>query len=472
MPDGVAAEEFDVVIVGGGSGGYSAALYGAAAGLSIALVEKDRLGGACLHRGCIPAKELLETAAVYRTVLGAAEFGVITCAPTIDFAKSIERTKHVVDELFQALASELKGRKVTVIEGIGQLQADGQVLVSPHEGPSRRISGRATILSTGSEPRVLPGFEPDSSVVLSSDDLLSLEEIPERTIVIGGGAVGCEFASMLLDLGSHVTLLEVTPSLLPGCDQDVADVVQKSFTARGMDVHTGVDVTGHRRFTGGTTVMLSNYHHLDAEAVVVSVGRAPLSKDALAGDVGVTVDELGFVVVDEWMRTGMESVFAIGDLVKTPQLAHVAVAEAILVIKQILEEPAVPIDYRRVPWSIYCHPEVAFCGMTEESARKAGLGVVVQKELFSGNRRAHILGETDGLVKVIAERSADGRAGRILGVHMVGPWVTEQLGQGYLAVNWEATTDEISQLIQPHPSLSEAFGETVLALTGRGLHVG
>ena len=472
MPDGDEQDVFDVVIIGGGPGGCAAALYAAAAGLSVALVEDDKLGGACLHRSCIPAKELLQTAAVYQTVQHAAAFGVMTRSATLEFKTSIHRANEVVAELFQRLSGLLAGRNVSVFEGRGELQAGGDVVVTLHDGSARTIAGTSTILATGSAPRVLPGFEPDGSVLLSSDDLLYLEEVPERSIVVGAGAVGCELASLLLDLGSKVTLLEVGATLLPGCDQDVADLVRTSFESRGMVVHTEVDVTGHHRFSGGTTVMLSNFRHLDTEAVVVSVGRAPASATLLADDVPVTLDDLGFVVVDEWMRTGMEGVYAIGDLVKTPQLAHVAYAEAILVVKQILQEPAVPIDYRRVPWSIYCHPEVAFCGMTEESARKAGLEVVVQTELLCGNRRTQILGETDGLVKVIAERSADGRAGRILGVHMVGPWVTEQLGQGYLAVNWEATPDDISQLLQPHPSLSEAFGETVLALTGRGLHVG
>jgi dihydrolipoamide dehydrogenase len=290
--------------------------------------------------------------------------------------------------------------------------------------------------------------------------------------VIGGGAIGCEFASMMGDLGSRVTLLEIAPNLLPGCDRDIADVVQRSFGRRGIVVRTGVGVHGHQPHIGGTTVAFGDDESVVVDAVVVSVGRRPLSDGLLAEGTGVVVDERGFVVVDEWMRTGVHGVFAVGDVVATPQLAHVGFAEAILVIKQIMEEPAVPIDYRKVPWCIYSHPEVAFSGLTEDAAIKAGLEVIVQKDAFGGNGRARILGETEGFVKVVAELGPDGRAGRILGVHMVGPWVTEQLGQGYLAVNWEATPDDISQFIQPHPSLSETFGETVIALTGRGLHVG
>ncbi len=471
-PDAGEVNEFDVVIVGGGPGGYAAALYGAAAGLSVALIEKDKVGGTCLHRGCIPAKAFLETASVYRTVARAKEFGVVASAPIIDFAVSQERKGRVVDQLFRGLTGLLSGRKVTSIAGVGQLQADGTVVVTSQAGARRRVLGEATVLATGSVPRTLPGFEPDGRVILTSDEVLELSSIPPSVAVIGGGAIGCEFASMMCDLGSRVTLLEAAPSLLPGCDREIAAVLQRSFERRGIDVYTGVAVQGHERHLGGTTVRYGDDESLVVDAVVVSVGRRPLTDGLFATGTGVELDERGFVVVDEWMRTGVQGVFAVGDVVASPQLAHVGFAEAILVIKQILEEPAVPVDYRKVPWCIYSHPEVAFSGLTEDAANKAGFEVIVQKDPFGGNGRARILGETEGLVKVVAERGPDGRAGRILGVHMVGPWVTEQLGQGYLAVNWEATPDDISQFIQPHPSLSETFGETVTALTGRGLHVG
>lgn len=465
-------EQFDVVVVGAGPGGYAAALYGAAAGLSMAMVEKDKVGGTCLHRGCIPAKEFLETASVYRTVAGAKEYGVQAGQPTVDFSVSLDRKQKVVDQLFRGLSSLVKGRGITVVPGTGQLLADGSVVVTASDQTVTTLRADHVILASGSVPRSIPGFVPDGRIVLVSDDVLELREIPRSVVVIGGGAIGCEFASMMSDLGAEVTLLEAMPSLLPGCDREIADVVVKSFQRRGMTVRTGVAVRGHEPNGHGTTVLYGENERVDVDAVIVSVGRRPLSDGLLEEGSPVELDERGFVRVDEWMRTTAEHVYAVGDLVATPQLAHVGFAEAILVIKQILGETTVPVDYRNVPWCIYCHPEVAFTGLTEEAAIAAGYEVVVKKDSYAGNARAKILGETDGLIKIIAERGPDGRAGKLLGVHMVGPWVTEQLGQAYLAVNWEATPDEIAQFIQPHPSLSENFGETVLALTGRGLHVG
>jgi dihydrolipoamide dehydrogenase len=327
------------------------------------------------------------------------------------------------------------------------------------------------MLASGSVPRTLPGFEVDGRYVQTSDELLSLRELPRSAAVIGGGAIGCEFASMLADLGVRVTVLEALPKILPGCDQDVVNVIVRSFAKRGITVRTGVVVTGHEPEGDHTAVVLGDGDKLEVETILMSIGRRPLSDALLAEDTGVEIDERGYVRVDEWMRTGAAGVFAVGDLVATPQLAHVGFAEAILAVKQILGERAFPVDYAKVPWAIYCHPEVAFVGMTEQDALDAGIETVTRRDPFGGNSRARILGETDGLVKVICEKKPDGRAGRLLGVHMAGPWVTEQLGQAYLSVNWEATPDEISPFVQPHPSLSETFGETVLALTGRGLHL-
>ncbi|HXQ75484.1 MAG TPA: dihydrolipoyl dehydrogenase [Acidimicrobiales bacterium] len=463
--------EFDVVVIGGGPAGYATALYGASAGLSVAVVERDRVGGTCLHRGCIPAKEFLETATVMRTVAGAKEFGVQSGQPILDFSVSQGRKQKVVDTLFKGLVGLMQGRGITTFSGSGELLPDRRVRVSGSD-QTIELSGRNVVVATGSIPRTIPGFGIDGRLILTSDEVLSLNRAPASVAIIGGGAIGCEFASMFSDLGSQVTVLEALPSLLTGCDEDVVAVVARSFRKRGITVHTGVTVTGHTPNGSGTTVTFGDGEQVAVDAVVVSVGRRPLTAGLVAEGTGVVVDDRGFVVVDESMRTGADGVWAAGDVVDTPQLAHVGFAEGILTVKGILGEPAVPVEYGRVPWCIYCHPEVAFVGMTEGQARQAGIDVMVKKDPFGGNSRARIVGETDGLVKVVTERTPEGGAGRILGVHMVGPWVTEQLGQGYIAVNWEATPDEIAQFIQPHPTLSESFGETMLALTGRGLHLG
>ena len=471
---------YDLVVIGGGPAGYGAALYAGAAGMSVALVERDRLGGTCLHRGCIPAKELLETAAVWRTVVEAAEFGVNVEPPELDFAVSQGRKQRIVDGLETGVKGLLKRRKVTTYEGTGRLCADRSVEVDAGESGTLTLQGDHVLLAAGSVPITLPGFDRDGTLVMTSDEVLALDEVPSRVAVIGGGAIGCEFASMLADLGAEVTVLEYAPQIIPGVDADIAKALARAFSKRGITVLTGCRVTGHTPDGSGTTVQYEiaprsgggdmTEASLEVDAVVVSVGRRPYADHLGLDGTGVKLDERGFVVADETCRTTMSGVYAIGDLINTPQLAHVGFAEAIVATKDMLGEEPAPVDYANVPWAIYCHPEVAFAGLTEAAAREAGYDVVTSKHRFTGNSRAMIVNDTEGLVKIVAEREADGTAGRVLGVHMMGPWVTEQLGQGYLAVNWEATVAEVAALVQPHPTLSELFGETMLSLTGRGLH--
>lgn len=469
-----AEDEFDVVVIGGGPGGYATALYGAAAGLSVVIVERDKVGGTCLHRGCIPAKDFLETAAVNRTIEGSKEFGIDVAGVSIDFARSQDRKNAVVDKLWKGLAGLLKGRKVTTLIGTGTLKAERRVEVVDGPDAGRVLVGRNVVLAAGSVPHILPGFEVDGRWVMTSDEFLDLKEIPSSVAVIGGGVVGCEFASLLADLGAKVTILEALDSILTGCDDDVIRLVGRSFKKRGIDIVTSVKVESHTPAPDGTvTTVKAGDQTFDVAAIVVSVGRRPRTDGLVADGVGVNMDERGFVVADQYQRTGAPGVWAVGDLVAgTPQLAHVGFAEAIVAVKGMLGEPVVPVDNAKVPWAIYCHPEVAFCGLTEQQAKAAGIDVVTKKDPFGGNSRAQIIGDTEGLVKIVAQKRPDGTAGTILGVHMCGPWVTEQLSGGYLAVNWEAFPDEVAQFIQPHPSLSETFGETMLALTGRGLHLG
>jgi dihydrolipoamide dehydrogenase len=460
-------DDFDLVVLGGGPGGYAAALYGASAGMRIAIVEERRLGGTCLNRGCIPAKELLQTAEVFRTVRGAAEFGVHSSAPTIELGETQVRKQAVVDRLVGGLETLLKGRKVTIVAGTGSLSADAR---SIRVSDGSEVRGRNVLVATGSSPRALsvPGFDFDGVHVLSSDHVLEVGRVPARVAVVGGGAIGCEFASFLVDVGAEVTILEALPQVLGGVDQQVAQTVVRAFTKRGIKVQTGVQIAGLDRAASELTVRFQGKggeELLAVDQVVVSVGRRPRSEGIGLEDAGVKVDERGFVAVDGNLRTTADGVYAVGDVVATPQLAHVAFSEGIVAIKTMLGEDPAPIEYDKVPWGIYCHPEVAFCGLTEAQAKERGFDVETSVHRWGGNGRALIVGETDGMVKIVAERG-----GAILGVHIAGPWATELIAEGYLAVNWEATPADIGLLIHAHPTLSELFGESVLALTGRSLH--
>ena len=469
MSDGT--NHFDLVVIGGGPGGYSAALYGASAGLQVALVEKDALGGTCLNRGCIPAKAFLETAAVKRHVDHSSDFGIDTAGDaTVDFKRTQERKQSIVAGLVNGIGAMCKGRKVEVFNGVGSLGPGRTVGVVMNDGSKEIITGDAVLLATGSVPRLIPGFD-RGGPIMTSDEVLDLDQVPARVAVIGGGAIGCEFASTFADLGSEVTILEGLPKILPGLDKDVAKVVERVFKKKKIVTKTGVMVNGHTPDSDGSTVVaFGEGESVEVDAVIVSVGRRPFADQLGLDGTKVVVDERGFVTVDEHCQTGEPGVYAIGDLIDTPQLAHVGYAEAVLIVKHILGEGPIPIAYDRVPWAIYCHPEVAWAGPGEQEAKNDGHDVVVAKHPFKFNSRAQILGETEGLVKVIAKKNADGTAGQILGVHMVGPWATEQLSGGYLAVNWEASVDEVAEFIQPHPSLTELFGETVLSLTGRNFN--
>ena len=457
------AEHFDVVVLGGGPGGYAAALYGASAGLHIAMVEEARVGGTCLHVGCIPAKELLQTAEVLRTVGAAKEFGVDAGQPALDLRTSQSRKQQVVDRLTRGLESLLKGRKVTVVPGTGTVVDASAHHVRVSEGTE--LLGDALIIATGSAPRPLPGLDFDGQRILNSDHVLALEEVPARVAIIGAGAVGCEFASLLGDLGTEVTLLEALPRLLPGADADASGALQRSLKRRAINCHTGIRVTSIE----GTRELTVGFESPDGAAsvvvdkVIVSIGRSPRTEGLV--EAGIGLDEKGCVAVDDHLRASLPEVYAVGDVVATPQLAHVAFSESMVAIKTILREDPAPINYDNVPWGIYSRPEVAFAGLTEEQARQRGHDVVTSLHRFAGNSRAVIIGETDGIAKIVAQRD-----GPVLGVHIVGPWATELIAEGYLAVNWEATADDIAPLIHAHPTLSELFGESMLALTGRPFH--
>jgi dihydrolipoamide dehydrogenase len=463
--------DYDLVVLGGGPGGYASALYAASAGLSVAMVEKEKIGGTCLHRGCIPAKALLQAAEVFRTVGQAGAFGVRLpqgAAPTPDWPAVNARKGGVVDQLHRGLTGLLKRRRVSVLAGAGRLTADGAVAVD-----GQTLTGRAVILCTGSVPRSLPGLQIDGERIVSSDHATNSERatLPERVAVIGGGVVGAEFASVFTDLGAQTTLLEALPhGVLPiGPDRDVADVLARALTRRGTSIHPDARVGAVEPTDGGMLVPFetpTGSEKIEVDQVLVAVGRRPLTEGIGLEEAGVRVSSAGFIEVDPaTMMTTRPGVYAVGDCVNTPGLAHVAYAEAVVAVQGALGEHPVPVDYPKVPWVVYTHPEVSWAGLTEAEARAAGHDVEVHKHSFAGNGRAMIIGDTDGMVKVVGQRG-----GPILGVHLVGPWASELVAEGYLAVNWEALPNEVGAFIHPHPSLSEAIGETMITFSGRSLH--
>jgi dihydrolipoamide dehydrogenase len=463
--------DFDVVVLGGGPGGYASALYAASAGLTVALVEKEKVGGTCLHRGCIPAKALLHAAEVFRTVSHAGAHGVRLpegVEPEPDWPAANSRKAGIVNQLHKGLGGLLKRRKVTVVNGWGRLTADGAVAVG-----GQTLRGRAVIVCAGSAPRAIPGMEVDGVRVVTSDHSTNSEadRLPERVAVIGGGVIGVEFASVYTDLKVDTTLLEALPhGVLPiGPDRDVADVLARSLEKRGTTIHAETRVGTLEQTSNGVVVPFETPRgsdKIEVDQVLVSIGRRPVTEDIGAAEAGVRIDQRGFVEVDTaTMQTSRPGVYAIGDCVGTPGLAHVAYAEAMVAVDHILGENPPPVDYAKVPWVVYTHPEVAWTGMTEAEARAAGHDVEVHKHAMAGNGRAMILGETDGLVKVVAARG-----GPILGFHLVGPWASELLHEGYLAVNWEALPSDVGRLVHAHPSLAEAIGETMITFSGRSLH--
>ena len=468
--------DYDIVVLGGGPGGYATALYAASAGLSVALVEADKVGGTCLHRGCIPAKALLHAAEVFRTVNHAAEHGVKLPgggAPEPDWPAANKRKAGIVGNLHKGLSGLLKRRKVNVVFGWGRLTADGAVAVTAEGGGTQTLSGRAVIICAGSAPRAIPGMDVDGVKVITSDQSTNsdAEKLPERVAVIGGGVIGAEFASVFTDLGVKTTLLEALPNpILPlGPDRDVANVLARSLTRRGLTVH-GEARVGTLEHTGSGVVVPfetpKGSDKIEVDQVLVSIGRRPVTEDIGAAEAGVRLTDRGFVDVDPTtMLTSRPGVYAVGDCVNTPGLAHIAYAEAVVAVEHFLGENPVPVDYGKVPWVVYTHPEVAWSGMTEAYAKEAGYDVEVHKHSLAGNGRAMILGETDGLVKIVAQKG-----GPVLGFHMVGPWASELMHEGYLAVNWEALPAEVGHLIHAHPSLSEAIGETMITFSGRSLH--
>lgn len=456
---------YDVAIIGGGPGGYAAALYAHNFGLSVALVEKAEVGGTCLHRGCIPAKAWIHTAEVFAEVASAAEVGVIATAPQLDWGRARDRKNQVVSQLHRGLQGLLKQRKVEVVAGTGRLAGPGLVDVLEPSGGTRRLEARKVIVATGSVPRTIPGYAPDGVRIVTSDHALDWANRPNRVAVIGAGAIGVEFAAMLAELGAQVHLFEVFEQILPGAEPEAAKLLSRLLTKKGIKVATGVAVDPPID-TGSGLLITAGGQSVEVDVVLVAVGRAPLTAGIGLEEAGVRLDR-GYVVADRrTMLTDAPGVYAVGDIVAgTPQLAHAGFAEGIAAITHIATGAPAPVDYRAIPLVVYTVPEVASVGLTEQQAKAAGHDVVTTDHGFGGVGRAIIKGQTQGLVKIVAERG-----GPILGATVVGPQAGELIHELMYAVGWEALPSEAAAFIHAHPTLAEAVGESLLAASGRSLH--
>ena len=467
MAEGI--RSYDLVVLGGGSGGYACALRAAELGKRVALIEKDKVGGTCLHRGCIPTKALLHAAEIADQAKESAKFGIKTTFEGVQMPGVLSYQQSVVDRLWKGLQSTIASRKIDTVIGDGRLVSPTSVGVNGTVYEADHV-----VLATGSEPRSLPGLDIDGTRVITSDDALRLDRVPSSVIVLGGGVIGVEFASVWRSFGADVTIVEMLPQLLPLEDESSAKALQRMFRRRGISFQLNTMFESVKHSDAGVTVTLAGGKTLEAELLLVAVGRGPVSSGLGYEENGVAINR-GFVVVDDLCRTNVPTISAVGDLVTTPgqghpQLAHVGFAEGILVAERVSGLDVHPIDYAGVPRITYSDPEVASVGLTSAQIAERGLEVVEVNYPLGGNGKSVIL-QTQGSAKVFAEAGSDGSGpGRVLGVHLVGSRVGELIAEGQLIYNWDAEPSDVAQLIHPHPTQSEIIGEAHLALAGKPLH--
>lgn len=450
--------QFDLVILGGGSGGYACALRAAQLGKNVALIESGKLGGTCLHRGCIPTKALLHSGEVADSAREANTFGVNAQFLSMDMVAVNAYKDGVIAKLHKGLQGLVKSRNITFIEGHGRLVAKDTVEVN-----GERYTGTNVVLATGSYAKTLPGLEIDGVRVITSDQATHLDYVPKSVIVLGGGVIGCEFASVWKSFGSEVTIIEGLSHLVALEDESSSKQLERAYRKRGINFELGVRFKSHTVTADGVTVELEDGKTFTADVLLVSVGRGPVSANLGYEEQGITMDR-GYVLVDDKCRTNVPGIWAVGDLIPTLQLAHVGFGEGILVAEEICGLNPRPINYDGVPRVTYSEPEVASVGLTTAQAKERGYEVVELSYDLAGNGKAQIL-RTAGSIKLVSQKN-----GPVLGIHMVGARVGELLAEAQLIFNWEATADDVAPLIHAHPTLSEAMGEAHMALAGKPLH--
>jgi len=450
--------DFDLVILGGGSGGYAAALRGAQLGLSVALIEKDKLGGTCLHRGCIPTKALLHAGEIADNSRHASDFGVNAQFISMDMVAVNAYKDGVVSKLHKGLQGLVKSRNITYVEGTGRLVSPNTVEVN-----GTKYTGKNVVLATGSFPRTLPGLEIDGTQIVTSEEAMKFDYVPKSVIVLGGGVIGCEFASVWNSFGSEVTIVEGLPRLVALEDESSSKQLERAFRKRKINFVTGVKFASAVKSSAGVTITLEDGTTHTADVLLVAVGRGPVTSGIGYEEQGITMDR-GYITVDDKCRTNVPGIWAVGDIIPTLQLAHVGFAEGIMVAEEIAGLNPRPINYDGVPKVTYSEPEVASVGLSTAVAKERGYDVVEISYDLAGNGKANIL-KTAGSIKLVAQKN-----GPILGVHMVGSRVGELLAEAQLIFNWEADASDVAQHIHAHPTLSEAMGEAHMALAGKPLH--
>jgi dihydrolipoamide dehydrogenase len=461
-----------LIVVGGGPGGYVAAIRAAQLGMSVACVEADKLGGVCLNIGCIPTKALLTSALLVKEVRDAAKHGISTGEVKVDLGPAQERSRQVADQMNRGVEFLVKKNKIVKIIGFGRLTGQGKVEVESTGGKKEQYSAKHIILATGSRPRSLPFLEIDGTDIWSSDHALFAKRAPETLAIIGSGAIGMEFADVFQAYGSQVTIIEALDRVLPLEDAEISSHVEKAYKKRGMSIHTGARLEKAVPGADGVTLTFTDKagktQTLVVEKVLSAVGRVPNTGDLGLDTAGVKLTEKGgFIAVDEWMRTNVEGIYAVGDCAGGALLAHKASHEGIVCVEKIAGVGHHSIDYSNIPNCTYCHPEVASVGLTEAQAREAGFDIEVGKFPFVGNGRAVASGDADGFVKVIRDK----KYSEILGAHIVGPHATELIAEFVLGRHLESTVEEMERAMHPHPTLSEAVAEGALAALGRPIHI-
>lgn len=471
------AREYDLVIIGGGTGGYVAAIRASQLGLKTAIVEKKKLGGTCLHAGCIPSKALLRSAEVYATTLISEEFGIHTTDVTVNFSKVQERKNKIINQLYRGVQHLMKKGKIDVYDGIGRILGPsifspmpGTVSVEMNDGSENEmLVPKHVLIATGSRPRTLPGLHIDGTNVITSDEALEMEQLPESIIIVGGGVIGMEWASLLSDFGVDVTVLEYADRIVPTEDHEISKELQRLFKKKKVKLVTSAKVLPESlQINNGVVIeaeVKGKQQQFSAEKILVSVGRQANIEGIGLENTDIVVEN-GVIETNEFYQTKESHIYAIGDVIGRLQLAHVASHEGIKAVEHMANKNPLPINYPLVSRCIYTSPEIASVGITEHEAKEQGYEVKVGKFSFRANGKALVFGQPDGFVKIIANKQTND----LLGVHMIGPHATDMISEAGLAQLLDATPWEIGQMIHPHPTLSEVIGEAALAVDGKALH--